>query len=130
MIEEAIKIAKRSSTGKYMMGAVIMDRHGNILSNGWSHVPEMRRWPFFSLHAEMHALARGRHLDLDGKVCYIAAVSKKSGNVTSAMPCLHCAIALLSAGIREVYFTLNKPPYCGIMDLNGSLRQLKVYNFQ
>ncbi len=107
MIEEAIKIAKRSSTGKYAMGCVIVDQdHWEVISNGWSHVPNIKEWRLYSLHAELHALVRMRRNYVKNPVAYIAAISRKSGNYTLAKPCRDCAIALHSAGIFLVQYTV------------------------
>lgn len=122
MIDEAIKIARRSSTGKYMTGAVII-RKGKILSNGWNHIPNHKHPKLFSLHAEMHALARARHLDLHGAVVYIAALSRKSGNATLAKPCLNCAIALRAAGIEHFVCTSSN----GVITDTLDLEDFKIY---
>lgn len=125
-------MAKRSSTGKYAMGCVIVNPQDNtIITNGWAHVPTMRNWKHYSLHAEMHALARGRHIDLYGSVAYVAAMSRKSGKFTTALPCLDCAIALLSAGVAIVYYTTPDTNVIGTLKaeaIPSMLSELKVYN--
>jgi len=132
MIEEAIKIAKRSRSGKYQMGCVIA-RDGIILSNGWAHIPVQRNWKLYSMHAEMHALVRGRRSTLEGATAFIAAVSKKSGMYTIARPCYDCVIALRAAGIMEVAYTTDVWNDLGDIFVNwesleGRLKDFKVYN--
>lgn len=87
-------------------GAVIV-RDSVVISNGWSHTPHYRLSNGQrSIHAEMHALARGRHKNLAMSTVYIATVSGKSGNQVSGKPCLDCAIALRSAGVFEVRYSI------------------------
>lgn len=105
-IDEAKKIAGRSSIGKHMTGAVIT-LDGKIVSNGWSHVPHYKLTSKRSLHAEIHALGRARHITVSGGVISIATIARRSRNFVSAKPCLDCAIALYAAGIYDVYFTVN-----------------------
>ncbi len=107
LMDEAKKIAGRSSIGKHRTGAIIFNKHGVIISNGWSHVPHYKlHSEKRSLHAELHALARGRHHKLkDASICI--ATLTRSSNIVNAKPCLDCAIALRSAGLRTAYFTVN-----------------------
>ncbi len=105
MITKAATIAKRSTMRSHKTGAIIV-RSGTVLSNGWSHTPAYKLSNGQrSIHAEIHALARGRHLYLHGTEIYIATVSGKSGNLVSAKPCLDCAIALRAAGVYEVIYS-------------------------
>jgi deoxycytidylate deaminase len=127
-IEQAIKVAKRSSIRTHKTGAVIVLRE-NIVSNGWSHVPsysyalKSKR----SLHAELHALARGRHEDLSGAICYVATLAGKSGNVCDALPCLDCAIALRAAGISVVFYSTHVSHHWLNLTDERAFRGLKVY---
>lgn len=106
-ITEAIKVASRSTIRTHKTGCIIVDRSlSQILSNGWSHTPHYRLRSKRSLHAEIHALARARYINLFGATAYVATISGKSGNIVNAKPCLDCAIALQSAGVTVVWFTL------------------------
>lgn len=126
MIEHAIKIARRSSTGKYMMGCVIESNvNSRLVSNGWSHVPNIKRWRLYSLHAELHALLRMRHVLLDHGTAYIAAISRKSGNYTTARPCRDCALALYSAGVNRVVYTIGGA--FGPLDENASTEEIDLF---
>src|SRR5262245_2190977 len=126
MIEEAIKIAKRSPMLRYQTGCVLV-KNNEIISNGWSH-KGTNLGSLYSMHAELHALARGRHLDLRGAEAWIATISKKSGNLTSGKPCIRCIIALKSTGIENVYFTTkNDPPIFSYLQTEWFLEEFKVY---
>lgn len=109
MIDEAIKIAKRSTHAKHQTGCVIVDRQKTpiLISNGWSH---KGNWDYgtglYSVHAEIHALIRARPKNLHGCVAIIATIARKSGSVTNAAPCLTCAMALIASGIETVYYTV------------------------
>jgi deoxycytidylate deaminase len=124
-IDEAIKIAKRSDIRKHKTGAILI-RNEKIISNGWSHVPHYKVRGR-SLHAEMHALARARHLNLNSTECVVFTLSA-AGNRVSGKPCLHCAIALRAAGITTVTYS---HPYFGWASLDlfdeSTFDDLKVY---
>jgi deoxycytidylate deaminase len=126
-IDEAKKVAGRSSIGKHMTGAVIAI-DGRIISNGWSHVPHYKLRSKRSLHAEIHALARGRYKELERGVICIATIARRSGNYVSAKPCLDCAIALRAAGIYQVYYTLNNDwnDFLNLLD-ESVFDDLKIY---
>lgn len=132
MIDKLVKIATRSSTGKYAMGCIITDERGRIVSNGWAHVPTMRHWKLYSLHAEMHAVARARHhSQLENGQCWIIALSRKSGKFTTAMPCRDCAIALMSFGVELAMYSTPLTNHLGTFEvgyLDKMLSELKVYN--
>lgn len=132
MIDKIHKIALRSSTGKYAMGCIIVDEKNRIVSNGWAHKPIMKNWKLYSLHAEMHAVARARHhYRLERGTAYIVAVSRKSGKFTTAMPCRDCAIALISFGVELVMYSNYLTNHIGSLEvgiLEDMLSELKVYN--
>lgn len=108
-IDVTEKIAKRSDIRRHKTGAIIVNNYSKeIVSNGWSHVPHYKLHSGKrSLHAEMHALSRARHLDLwNGPYyIYIVTVAGRSGNIVGAKPCLDCAIALQAAGIAGAYYS-------------------------
>lgn len=125
ILDRATVIAKRSPQKRFMTGSIIM-KNGKEVGTGWSHVSSLRLNNLYSIHAEIHALGRSRHLDLKGATAYIANISRKSGNLTLAKPCLSCAIALYSAGIRTAIYTIDNANY-GVLDLTKDLDDLKVY---
>ena len=104
-IDEAIKIASRSMNKKHLTGCVIANGNG-VISNGWAHTGQWRRSNLYSVHAEIHALMRGKHQFLEGATAHIACVAKKSGNVRNALPCLSCATALIGYGIEHAEYTI------------------------
>jgi len=124
-LDRAVKMAQRSPQKRFMTGAVIA-RGDREVSTGWSHMSSLRLSTVSSIHAEIHALGRGRHVDLYEAVAYIANISRKSGNVTLAKPCFSCAISLYAAGIRYAVYTIDKSNY-GVLDLTKDLSGLKVY---
>jgi tRNA(Arg) A34 adenosine deaminase TadA len=126
-IEKALaKAAKRSTHKRYQTGCVIVNRRGEIVSDGCAHSSDRTLKELRSIHAEIHALGRARHLNLEGNVAYVATFARKSRNLVNSAPCFTCAIAMKSAGINEVIFTLNNDNYKRI-NLNDSLSNLKVY---
>jgi deoxycytidylate deaminase len=125
MIEEALKLAKRSSIRTHKTGCIIA-RGGEVLSTGWSHVPPMRARR--SIHAEMHALARGRHINMNYATAYIATINGKSGNTVESRPCLECAIGLRAAGIHLATYTFYDSILSMIIDEELERHNLRVYN--
>jgi deoxycytidylate deaminase len=128
LIDDAIKIAGRSSIGKHRTGAIIVNKHGVIISNGWSHVPHYKlHSEKRSLHAELHALARARHIKIKGTSIVIATLTRSS-NIVNAKPCLDCAIALRAAGLHTAFFTVNAYTQEWIeLDHESHFEDLKVY---
>jgi deoxycytidylate deaminase len=129
LIDEAIKIAERSPARKYMTGCVIANSEGDVIATGWSHTGTWRMRELYSVHAEMHALIRSRHLFFASTdQAYIATIARKSGAITLGRPCLSCATALLRSGIGRVNYTvkenLNRSEH-----INSEMMVcLKVYN--
>jgi deoxycytidylate deaminase len=127
MITKAADIARRSTMRSHKTGALIM-RDTTIISNGWSHTPHYQLSNHQrSIHAEIHALARGRHLHLSGTTIYVATVSGKSGNFVSAKPCLDCAIALRTAGVFRVIYSTHGGQEEMWLPGDSDFADLKVY---
>lgn len=103
-LSRAIKIANRSRQKKHRTGCVITDCNEPI-SIGWSHTGQWRMNELYSVHAEIHAILRGKHEDLGGCEIFIATLAK-SGQQVSAKPCLTCATTLVSYGIEWATYTL------------------------
>lgn len=125
MIDRAIKIARRSPQTSYQTGAVIVSSSGEELAVGWSHMSHVRLNQLRSLHAEIHAIVRGVRADLQGAEVYIATISKRSGEVTSARPCITCATLMQKVGIRRVHYTTKKGSET--LNLQTVLGNLKNY---
>ena len=126
-IEEAVKVARRSSIRTHKTGAIIV-LGSKIISNGWSHVPEKPPQGLRSLHAEMHALARGRYRILRGATMYVVTISGKSGNIVNGRPCLHCAIALHGASLLCYHSIQHGIPNYQRFHYFDQLQHLKVYS--
>jgi deoxycytidylate deaminase len=125
-IAETKKVAGRSSIGKHKTGAVIV-RNGRIISNGWSHVPHYKLRSKRSLHAEIHALARARHLNLNNTDIYVVTIAQ-SGSLVNAKPCLDCAIALKAAGVVTAFYSHNYLSLCELdLSTEEHFADLKVY---
>ena len=120
------KVTTRSTHKRHMTGCVIVDKSGNIISNGCSHASSFRMTELHSIHAEIHAVGRGRHIDLKGAVAIVQTKARKSGNIVSGMPCLTCAIAMESVGINTVVYSVNNNKF-SIVDLEQDISHLKVY---
>jgi tRNA(Arg) A34 adenosine deaminase TadA len=121
-----VKATRRSTHSRYQTGCIIVNRRGKIVSDGCSHSSDRTLKELRSIHAEIHALGRGRHIDLTNCVAYVVTMARKSRNLVNSAPCYTCAIAMKSAGIEEVIYTLNNDNYKRI-NLNDSLSNLKVY---
>jgi len=121
-----MKATKRSTHRRHQTGCVIV-KNREIISSGCSHSSSFRLNELHSIHAEIHALGRGRFENLDGAEAYICTIARKSGNVTYSAPCLTCAIALRTAGIRDVWYTDGVSDLWSHMDTESNLQNLKVY---
>lgn len=121
-----VKATRRSTHSRYQTGCVILNRRGEIVSDGCSHSSSRTLKELRSVHAEIHALGRGRHIDLTDCVAYVVTMARKSRNLVNSAPCFTCAIAMKSAGIKEVIFSLNNFEY-KIINLEDNLSKLKVY---
>lgn len=129
-IDELIKIAKRSSHKRYLTGAAIYSKSGDMISWGTAHTTATRYQTLLSLHAEAHALAKVRHLDLAGHSCYILTMSGKSKNITWGLPCLHCYLALKAANVDKIYFSTPNGTFDGPADFEYELDKLKDYSIE
>jgi deoxycytidylate deaminase len=101
----AVREATRSPLEAHGMGAVLFDPHtGRLLSNGCahSHAGGLR---MATVHAEQHALARAKHVDLRGAWCAVCALNAaRDGCSHCARPCGACARELHRAGVTAVVF--------------------------
>lgn len=97
-INLASVIARRSHNKKHKTGCVIAYPGDEVISTGWSHSGVWCIGDLYSVHSEIHAILRGRHVNLEGCVAYISTLTK-SGKRTSAKPCVSCATALVAYGI-------------------------------
>jgi deoxycytidylate deaminase len=105
LFADAIRAAHRSTILRHKTGAAIYDAKGNLVSVGWSHVPEMtfKKTPF-SMHAEHHACRRAGHV-MDAHSIIIVTIARKSGNITSGAPCSVCLDMLVQQGFKEIHYS-------------------------
>lgn len=80
-------------------------RQGEVIATGWAH-PCAMHLRLVSMHAEQHCLRRVDLDDVAGATAYIATISAKSGNLTTARPCLDCVRMLEQAGVLRVCYTV------------------------
>jgi len=120
------KVTARCPHKRHQMGCVLTDSHGAIISDGCAHASNIRLAQTTSMHAEIHCLGRGRYRSLRGTTAYVMARARKSGNVTIGKPCLTCAIAMRSAGVEKVFYSVSNGVYAEL-DLESDLSKLKVY---
>lgn len=125
-LDRAAHIAQRCNFKRFQVGAVLVDKNGHVLSQGWAHVPETRLTTALSMHAEIHALARAKHVDLRGTFCFVATISRKSGNRTNSRPCATCAVALRAAGVVAAVYTTGNETH-ETLDLEAPFYGLKLY---
>lgn len=120
------KATSRCPHKRHMVGAVIVSKGGEILGDGCAHVSNIRLSELSSVHAEIHALGRARHENLKGAIVYVRAIARKSNNIVVGKPCLTCAIAMKTAGIDTVIYSVSEGR-TGTLDLESDLSKLKVY---
>jgi dCMP deaminase len=103
----AEQVKTRSKDKNTNIGAVIVDEGNIIISTGYNsfprgiddNVPERQERPekyFWFAHAERNAIyaAAKKGISTDGTTMYL----------TCGVPCTGCAIAIIQAGIKRVYF--------------------------
>lgn len=115
-IMRALDLSDRSPQRGFRVGSVLTNGK-TILSEGVNHLSTMRLKQVFSTHAELAALAKARHYNLRGATIYIANKAK-SGNIRLAKPCVVCAAALSSAGVRYAIYTIDNNNI-GVCDLDA-----------
>jgi len=103
VLTHAMRVAGRSELKRFHTGAALLDRHGRLVSTGWSHRCEPRLVRYRSMHAEHHALRRAGR-SVSGGVAAVATISAR-GNWTMSLPCDECRSILEQAGIVTVYYT-------------------------
>lgn len=134
-LSSAYNLALRRSSAHWYYGTgavIVQSSKSREIGNGWSHISNIRHKQTFSMHAEIHALARTHHL-LDhhwiGYEIYVVNVRKYNGSIANSQPCLSCAVALAAAGIGTAIFA-NKDGTVELLDLESELTSLKNYKFR
>ena len=137
-ISIAKEVSNLSDYKKVKIGAVIVLKR-EIISVGYnkhkSH-PIMKvfnkKYRGFTtkennLHAEMDALMKCKHLDIDGATIYIYR-ELKNGSLGNCFPCPACQRRIITAGIKRIVYT----DYDGIYELkmrrveNAKLQSTKI----
>jgi tRNA(Arg) A34 adenosine deaminase TadA len=103
MLETAAYIAARSTLKYHQTGAVICDKHGKLISVGWSHHILYRVDRGWTMHAECHAIERAIPDLPYGGTIFVATVARKSGNTTTGKPCPRCDYLIKKAGLNVVH---------------------------
>ena len=99
----------------YYVGAVCLNKHGNIISKGYnSYVkthPEQKRFAKKSgkdfscfLHAEIASLVRARE-PVDS-VMVMRVI--QNGDIKMSRPCKICEMAMREAKVRQIWYTDNE----------------------
>ena len=102
----ALKLAHRSTIKTFGTGAVIYDKRGDIVSDGWSHFGSLNLSRYRSIHAELHAILRcGNRVSLQDATCVIATIRQKNGNITLSKPCEFCRELLNEVGVEKVIYS-------------------------
>lgn len=113
-VKLAIKEAKKSKY-EQRVGAVIIKRK-SILSCGhnYSHKSVKKLHPRFrlyknSIHAEVDCIIKARR-NLAGTTMYVVRINNR-GQLMNSKPCKHCFMYIEHAGIKRVYYSIDKYPY-------------------
>lgn len=104
IIKALLKATRRSTHKRHQTGCVIVTKAGSIAATGCSHSSSFRINELHSIHAEIHASWNSRHVKIDDSTAYILTIARKSGNPTYSAPCLTCAMALRTAGVKVVEY--------------------------
>jgi len=114
LIKLAIEEAKKSNH-QHKVGCIIFDKK-TILSKGYNTSqksvkklhPKFQRFPY-SVHAEVDAIIKAR-MDLKGCSMLVVRINK-SGQLRLSKPCINCMKYIEYAGIKNIFYTIDKYPY-------------------
>lgn len=105
--ELAKKLRLHSDHHQHAHGAVIA-RGNKIISTGFNqlktHTRSNHKWR--SLHAEVSALIKADPEMLYGAECYVYR-QHLNGQPANSRPCQYCMAALINAGIKTIYYSIN-----------------------
>lgn len=113
LIEEAIKQSTKSDFSTYKHGCVVFDNKGNILGRGYNYKyfrARIKGRGVCSVHAEMNAINRVDHKNVDLSKASLLVIRRSMGGVKlcSSRPCVHCTSLIIDCGIRSVYYSNDK----------------------
>jgi deoxycytidylate deaminase len=114
--KKAMYIA-RKSTMRQQHGCVIVYNNKEIVAEGYNHTRNNNMENIYSIHAEMEAIKKLRHVIRKKEKNYINKcklyVVRIGSGITDALlkqssPCPHCAKAIDSIGIQRVCFSIDE----------------------
>jgi tRNA(Arg) A34 adenosine deaminase TadA len=109
-LEIAAKLAKkRNDRRHFFLGAIGIRTDGTLVKSPNGHPLNVK---IHSSHAEFRV---SKKLDTGSEI-YVARIRKEDGTMAMAKPCRVCQIALKSAGVKKVYYSIGPKEY-GIMIL-------------
>lgn len=105
------------SVGVRKDGTVVSARNGAVIATDVTG-----RWRSFpQAHAEARCVKK---MDHGGEV-YVARVSRGDGRLLMSRPCRTCQRALLSRGVKRVYYSVSETEY-GVWDLDSVERRKRL----
>lgn len=115
IIAKKFEIITPKSNTQYLIGAICLDKNGNVLSYGFNsyskthplqkyYAQKTARKQRIYLHAEISAIVKARK-EIDTII--VARILQSNFQYAIAKPCPICSLAIKEAGIRKVYFTNN-----------------------
>lgn len=112
-VRACIKAAEKSEFKKYKLGAIVLNRNGEVLSRGWNKRkthPEQNKHALLAgfidrqcLHAEIDAIIKNRTWDSPYTLMVVRI--KRDGTLGMARPCPVCMPAIQAAGIRWIEYS-------------------------
>lgn len=102
----AKKLSLKSTHPQFKLGCVLVKRNA-IVSLGFNQIkthPKSVFHPFNQLHAELDAILTADKRELQGSTLYIYR-QHANGTLAISRPCKYCRAALVSVGVKKVYFT-------------------------
>ncbi len=110
-LRRATEIARATSNGtSWNFGGVLVHRN-RMISSGTNHPYKTHRrsnTDYRNIHCEFDCLLGINREKIIGSTLYVSRVGFNNRvNLMMARPCSHCRFALISAGVRDVYFTID-----------------------
>lgn len=107
---QVIKQAKRSPMIRFRAGAVIYDpKAKKIISTGCAYPSTSNSFVRKSVHAECHALSRGRPSDFAGNWALIYTIGRNGSSTWSSRPCISCARRLYAMEVERAVYAERTP---------------------
>ncbi len=107
--------SSKSDFARLRIGAVI-SRGGSVISEGHNINRTHTLHKNWSIHAEMAAIISKRYYYnfLSGATIWVYRQTR-DGKPALAKPCRYCMEHIIEAGIKKIYYTVNKEPYYKII---------------